>query len=82
MIDIREFPLDEYEDVESTNIKAVGTAEDYLVIQFNSGSAYRYPGLSHLFHEMVSSPSVGRFFAEHVRPETCERIHSEEWPDA
>ena len=81
MIDIREFPLDDYEEVVSTNIKAVGVAGGYLVVQFNSGLAYRYPGLSHLFHEMVSAPSVGKFFAEHVRKETCERVCGE-WPDA
>lgn len=81
MVDIREFPLDQYEEVQSSNIKAAGTAEDYLVIQFNTGAAYRYPGLAHLFHEMVEAPSVGKFFTDHIRQESYERLHGD-WPDA
>ena len=72
---------EDYQEVESSNIRAVATVEDYLVVQFNTGAVYRYPSLAHLFHEMVEAPSVGKFFADHIRNENCERIRGE-WPDA
>jgi hypothetical protein len=73
--------MDKYQPVESSNLKAVGVKGDYLVIFFNNDTVYRYPSCSSLYEELISAPSVGRFFREHVKTQQAyQRINDDEWP--
>jgi len=67
--------------LKSTNLKAAGTIEDYLVVQFQNGVYYRYPDLAHHFTDLITAPSAGKYFKEHIREESCERLKGDEWPE-
>ncbi len=56
--------------VESSTISAVGydPASKVLEVAFKNGGDYSYFGVSSKTHaEMMSAPSVGKFFASNIR---------------
>lgn len=72
---------DRHEEVDSSNIKEVGTVDDYLVVVFRTGATYRYPGLASEMDELVAAQSIGRYFAKNIRHQPCERLSLDDWPD-
>lgn len=55
-------------DVSSSNIAKAGYDGESLYLLFNSGIAYRYPGVSQsLYNALVSADSVGSFFHRAIR---------------
>ena len=67
--------FDQFGYVRSSNISSVGTKDHYLVIEFNSGKVYRYPYCVEYYSELVSAPSVGKYFNEHLRTQTSEQVN-------
>lgn len=54
----------------SSNIKAHGydAATSTIAVQFSNGSEFRYQGVpASLYQQLASAPSVGSFFAKHIR---------------
>ena len=45
----------------SSNVSALGTNEDSLIIRFHNGSFYEYPNQAKLFEDMLKSNSKGHF---------------------
>lgn len=74
------YDVDNWEEVESSMIKGVGTKGPDLVVQFHDGGFYRYPDLAHEFHSLISAPSIGKYFHQEVRHQQCQRL-GPEWPD-
>lgn len=74
---------DQWEEVKSSNIAAVGTKGDWLIVKFRkNGAVYRYAGYADLFGDLTSSVSVGKLFNQEVLSHTRgERLSLEEWPD-
>jgi hypothetical protein len=78
---ITPFDADQWVEVNSSLIKAVGTKGDYLIVSFKKGGAvYRYPGLAFEFDHLIHAESVGSYFHKHVREQSCQRLR-DEWPD-
>lgn len=74
---------DQWQEVDSSNIEAVGTKDDYLIVQFKKGGeVYRYAGLADMFDDLVAAPSAGKFFAKEIRSISLgERLSLGEWPE-
>jgi hypothetical protein len=56
--------------VDSSNIASVGYDEDSstLEIEFHSGGVYQYFDVpNHVYRDLVSAESVGRYFANHIK---------------
>jgi hypothetical protein len=56
--------------VDSSNIRAIGwdSTTKTLAVQFKSGGTYHYPGVDAKLHQqLMAAPSVGGFFASHLR---------------
>lgn len=56
--------------VKSSHIDAIGydAATKTLAVQFKGGAVYHYHGVDSSVHErMLRVPSVGKYFAEHVK---------------
>jgi len=78
------YDADNWQEVESANIAAVGTRGHYLIVLFNKGAAYRYAHAADEFGALINAESVGKYFAQAIKgPYECERLPSEEagWPD-
>jgi hypothetical protein len=60
--------LDEYQEVESSNLAGVGSLGGDLIVVFRGGAVYRYPGAGDLLHPLLASESKGRFFNARIRP--------------
>ena len=76
------YGCDEWQEVDSSNISAVGSRGDYLVILFKKGNvAYRYPGIAEEFDNLVNADSVGKYFAQDVRHQVSERLLPDIWPE-
>ena len=76
------FNADVWQEVDSSNIKAVGTKGHYLIIQFHKGdSVYRYPNCSNLFSDLCMAKSIGKYFHKEIRNLQYEKLGSEEWPE-
>jgi len=79
------YEADNWEEVESTNIAAVGSRDRYLIVKFlKGGVAYRYSGAASEFEALIHAESVGRYFAKEIKPQYgCEKLPSEEsgWPE-
>ena len=78
------FGADRWEEIaKSSNIKAIGTRGDWLIVKFRSnGAVYRYRGFSSLYIDLISAPSIGKMFHQAVLTSTKgERLLLEEWPD-
>lgn len=73
---------DQWEEVKSSNIEAVGTRGDWLIIKFRkNGAVYRYENFAHLFNDLVSAQSAGKLFNQEVLSVTAgERLSMGEWP--
>ena len=65
---------DEWREVESSNIAAVGTKDHWLIVLFNNNAAYRYANMSCHFNDLIFAESVGKYFAKNIRHESCERL--------
>ena len=76
-----ELNLDQHEDVESSNLKSVGTKGNYLVVAFKSGPIYVYKDMAHVFSDLVSSESVGEFFNVNVKQMPFVRLRDNQWPE-
>ncbi|CCH49338.1 KTSC domain-containing protein [Pseudodesulfovibrio piezophilus] len=60
----------EMENVESSNLAAVGYDEDSstMQVEFNNGSIYQYFDVpEHVFEELRDADSVGRYFNANVK---------------
>ena len=56
--------------VDSSNINSVNYSEEGLTVVFKSGMEYTYPGVPKLLYEqMLDADSVGKFFAQYIKPE-------------
>ena len=54
--------------VESSHISDVDYEDGVLTIQFKDGGTYNYFDVpAGIYQEMVSAPSVGRFFKDNVK---------------
>ncbi|WP_431048917.1 KTSC domain-containing protein [Roseateles sp. L2-2] len=56
--------------VSSSNLASAGydPTTQTLEVEFNSGGIYEYYNVpEHLFHELLSASSVGRYFAQHIK---------------
>jgi hypothetical protein len=75
-------PYDEVEnEIQSSNIRAAGTVDDWLVITFKNGDVYRYKGMAHQFQDLIEAESVGKFFNQEIRHQSYERLPQGEWPE-
>ncbi len=78
------YNADNWEEVESANIAAVGTRGHYLIVKFNKGMAYRYANGAEEFGELVNAESAGKYFAQEIKGTySHERLPTEEigWPE-
>jgi hypothetical protein len=58
------------ENVDSSNVAAVGYDEDSstLQVEFNNGGTYQYFDVpEHLFEELREAQSIGSFLAENIK---------------
>lgn len=62
------------EDFESSNIKGVGVRAGDLFVEFHSGTTYVYPGLAVEYESLITAESVGKYFREHIRPQSCKQV--------
>lgn len=51
----------------SSNVSAVATDGDDLIIRFINGSLYSYPNRGHLINDILRSNSKGRWVHQHLR---------------
>lgn len=66
--------LDALQEVTSSNISMVGTKDHWLVIKFRNNQIYRYANQAHMFGDLVTADSVGRFFSQNIRDLPYEKI--------
>ena len=59
--------LDEFAEVESSNLAGAGTKGEDLIVFFRAGAAYLYPCAAELLHPLLASESKGRFFNSKIR---------------
>lgn len=78
---MEELNPDQWEEVNSSHILSIGTRDDYLIVQFKNGLIYRYPGMAERYPELLSAGSVGKYFHQNIRNESCERLRDGEWPE-
>lgn len=66
------------ESIQSSCIESVGYDPDHraLEVEFRRGGVYAYFGVPlELVRRMAASASIGRFFAEQIRPRfACRRV--------
>jgi hypothetical protein len=77
------FGADRWEEVQSSNISAIGAKGSWLIIKFKKGGeSYRYEDFADMFDDLVSAQSVGKLFNREVLSVTKgQRLSLEEWPD-
>jgi hypothetical protein len=68
------YEADQWQEVSSSNIYAVGTIDDDLIVMFKNKDAYRYPGLAGEYDTLISAPSVGSYFAKEIRHQACQKL--------
>ena len=68
--------LDMYEEVESSNIKWVGSKGHHLIVAFHQGGVYAYPHMADEFQSLISAESVGKYFAREIKNKDYSRILS------
>ena len=57
-----------YTKVESSNLAEVGWKDETLHIRFHHGGEYAYDGVAYgVFTDLISAPSVGKFFHAEVK---------------
>jgi hypothetical protein len=76
-----DFEVDSWTSVKSANLAAVGTRDDYLIVQFRNGEIYRYPGLAYEFGPLTAAESVGKYFHKEIRHQPCQKLSKKEWPE-
>ena len=72
---IEDMPRQEHEEsaltmipVESTNIAAIGYADDMLHVQFKNGGLYTYAGVPRgTFNDFLAAKSAGSFFFNSIK---------------
>lgn len=79
------YDADNWQEVESSNLAAVGTKDHYLIVKFHKGGlAYRYAHAAQEFGELVNATSAGRYFAQKIKNSySYEKLPSEAegWPE-
>jgi hypothetical protein len=79
------FDADNWMEVESSNLAAVGTRDHYLIVKFKRGNLfYRYANCAHEFDSLVNAKSVGQYFANEIKNNyDFNKLPSEEvgWPE-
>jgi hypothetical protein len=68
------FNADRWFRVRSSNLHSAGCRGADLIVRFNNGAAYLYPGAGPLLPELLEAESKGRFFQARIRPLTCRRL--------
>ena len=76
-----ELEMEEFHEVDSSMIKAVGIRDHFLVVFFTDSSVYRYPDCAELLSDLVSADSVGKFFHREIRNQLCEKLRDDIWPE-
>lgn len=71
------FGAEEWHEVDSSMIKAVGTLDGDLIVLFRNDDAYCYPGLAHEVIQLLSTDSVGKYFHKEIRDQHCTRLQRE-----
>jgi len=77
-----DFEVDQWVEVRSSNLSAVGTKDDFLIVQFRNGEMYRYPDLAHEMEEILNAESSGKYFHQNIRHQSYERLEKGSWPEA
>lgn len=62
------YGADDWTDVESSDVAAVGRRGPDLLVRFAKGGVYRYPGAGDLLPEFLATESKGRFVHRTLRP--------------
>ena len=75
-----QFDFDEFQEVDSSTIAAVGTKNDWLIIFFNKGTSYRYHGCAIYFSALSMSDSVGKAFHSQIKNQSFEKLDAGDWP--
>lgn len=57
----------EYHYVDSSDLRAVTTNGNNLVIVFHSGSTYEYVNAAKEYNNLLAAPSKGKYFHEHIK---------------
>ena len=68
--------------VESSNLRSVGYDEESrtLEIEFHSGAVYQYYDVpSEVYQELLSAPSLGKYFHAHIRTGLWTKIPLTRW---
>ena len=68
------FDAEQWESVTSSNLAAVGTRGNDLIVQFKNGDFYRYSGLADELQSLISADSVGRYFASEIKNQASQRL--------
>jgi hypothetical protein len=68
------FEADQWVEVDSSLIKAVGSRGNDLIVEFKGHERYRYPGLACEFEPLVHAESVGKYFHQNVRAQASQRL--------
>lgn len=76
-----DFEVDQWLEVSSSNLAAAGTKDDFLIIQFRNGDLYRYPNLAQEFETLITAESVGKYFHQEIRHQSCQKLNKGEWPE-
>lgn len=62
-----------YQDVESSNIKAIAHKDTTLGVRFHNGTEYHYENVpDFIFDEIITAASVGRTFNQLIKAKPAE----------
>ena len=75
------FEVDSWEEIKSSNLAAVGTKDEFLIVQFKNGDLYRYPNLAQEFDSLKTAESAGKYFHQEIRHQMCQKLSQGEWPE-
>lgn len=68
----------EMQEVQSSNVAAVGSDGEDLMVRFRNGGTYRYKGAGPKLEECIQAESVGRFINSDLRGKfDSERVEAE-----
>ena len=68
------YDADNWNEVDSSHIEAIGTRGSDLIVKFKTGQAYLYPDLALEYPMLHQADSIGGYFRKHIREESCRRL--------
>lgn len=75
------FDAERWEEVKSSNLKAIGIRDEFLIVEFKNNVFYRYPDMADHLDDLLTAESVGKYFNNEIRNQACERLRADIWPD-